>query len=70
MRERSVRVDTDKLIQLSKLYKSVTVAREIGVSKQVWHRYKSAKSDMPESVLDRLCNIYHLDKNAMIVESI
>ena len=70
MRERSVRVDTDKLIQLSKLYKGVNVARDLGVSKQVFSYYKKGKRDMPESVLDRLCDIYRLDKDSMIVESI
>ena len=55
MRERCVKVDTDKLEQLSKLYKSKTIAEALGVSKQVFSFYKLGLRDMPESRVDKLC---------------
>ena len=70
MRERSIKVDITKLVHLSSLYKGTKVASEIQVSKQMFHYYKTGKRDMPESVLDRLCEVYKLDKSAMIVEAI
>ena len=70
MRERCVKVDTDKLEQLSKLYKSKTIAEALGVSKQVFSFYKLGLRDMPESRVDKLCSIYQLDKAKMIVDSI
>lgn len=74
MRERSVKVDTEKLNQLSQLYKGAVVARSIGVSKQLWQKYKKGSKkggcDMPESVVDRLCGEYKLDKALIVVESI
>lgn len=70
MRERSVKVDTKTLAKLSEIYKGSNVADKIGVSKQLFHKYKHGICDMPESTLERLCESYGLDKNAMIVEAV
>lgn len=70
MRERSIKVDTNTLIKLTGLYRSSDIARQIGVSRQLWHSYKTGKCDLPESTLDRLCAEYKLDKTKMVVEVI
>jgi len=70
MRERTIKVDTATLSKLSEIYQGVEIARKLGVSKQLWHKYKRGLCDVPESVVDRLCDNYGLDKDKVAVRSI
>lgn len=70
MRERSLKVNQEMLTKLSDLYTGSNVARKLGVSRQLFHKYKHGLCDMPESTLDRLCESYGLDKESMIVEAV
>jgi len=67
MRERTFKVDKDKLKSLSNVYRSSKIAEKLDISKQRWHHYKKGKNDMPESIVDNLCAIYNLDKNDLIL---
>lgn len=62
MQERTLRVNTKKLQQLSAVYKMTGVAARLGISKQRFHHYVIGKYDMPESILDRLCSEFQLNR--------
>jgi len=70
MRERTLKINQETLVKLSNLYTGSKVAKKLGVSRQVFHKYKHGLCDMPESRLDQLCQIYGLDKESMIVEAV
>lgn len=63
MRERSFRVDTAKLVALSTIHRPSHIAKTLGISKQRWHLYKIGKNDIPESMLDRICDTFKLNKD-------
>ena len=58
----------DKLAALNRLHKGARIAHRLNLSKQRWSMYKTGKNDMPESILDRLCAEYGLNKNEIAVE--
>jgi hypothetical protein len=66
MRERTLRVKKDKLEALSDLHRPSKVAKTLQISKQRWHNYKSGRHDLPESVLDKLCAEFKLDKSDLL----
>ena len=63
MRERTNKVDTDKLIFLGAVYRPSIVAKTLGISKQRWHNYVIGVNDMPDSVLEKLCKEYNLTED-------
>lgn len=67
MRERTLPVDTAKLNALSELYRPKTVADKIGISKQRWRNYETGKNDVPESIIDRLCLEFNLNKSDLVL---
>lgn len=66
MRERSVPVNIEKLQALNQLYRPRNVARRLSISKQLWNNYSKGHHDMPESMIDRLCGEFQLDKAEVI----
>ncbi len=66
MRERSLRVDITKLQALSDLYRSTNVAKRLNISKQRWHLYKIGENDLPESMVDRVCDEFKLNKAELV----
>lgn len=67
MRERTIKVNKDKLLTLSSLYRPSKIAGKLGISKQRWRHYETGKNDMPESVLDDLCEEFNLDKSDLVL---
>lgn len=65
MRERSYKVDTAKLEALSQLYKGGKIAKQLNISKQLWSNYKRGKNDIPESMLNRICDEFKLNKDEL-----
>lgn len=68
MRERTFRVDQDKLIYLSKIHRGTQIAAKLGISKQRWQHYKTGKHDVPESVVNGLCSIFGLERSSLVLE--
>lgn len=69
MRERSLRVNRHKLNDLNNIYRPGYIARTLGVSKQRWCNYRNGVTDMPESILDSLCDRFALQKAELIEAS-
>lgn len=67
MRERTLKVKTEKLESLSEIYKPSVVAKSIDITKQRWRNYEIGKNDIPESIVDRLCAKYGIPKNELVV---
>ena len=68
MRERTFRVDREKLESLSKVYRPSKIAEKLNISKQRWHSYKIEDgNDMPESIVDQLCAHFSLNKDDLIL---
>lgn len=65
MREASYKVDVEKLEALSKVYRSSHIARRLGISRQVWHTYKSGTNDVPERMLQRICEEFKIEKGEL-----
>lgn len=60
MRERTIKIDTDKLAALKSLYRPSKIAERLEISKQRWRHYETGKNDMPDSVLKKLCSEFNL----------
>ena len=45
----------------------ILIAKKLNISKQRWNNYKSGKHDMPENVIDNLCEQFGLDKSDLVV---
>ena len=69
MRERTLKVKTDKLRALSKIYRPTKVAEKLNISKQRWRNYEIGKNDIPESVLKSLCQEFDLAENEIVMEA-
>lgn len=67
MREQTFRVNQSKLISLSEVYRASKVAESLDISRQRWNSYKNGKRDMPESIVNRLCEKYNLNKNELVL---
>ncbi len=65
MRERSYRVDRNKLSEINKVYRTSNIINRLNISRQVWHNYRSGKSDVPEGVVDRICNEFKINKDEL-----
>lgn len=66
MRERTIPVKTEKLKALSNVYKSAGVAKRLGVSRQLWHNYQNGRHDMPENLIDRICEEFKLERAEVV----
>lgn len=67
MRERTLRVDKSKLVSLSEVYRPSKIAKKLNISKQRWHSYKVGARDVPESIVDNLCEQFNLEKNELVL---
>ena len=68
MRERTIKVKTEKLQALSAVYKSTKIAEILGISKQRWHNYKAGENDIPESMLESICQKFQLTRRDLVNE--
>lgn len=68
MRERTVKVDRQKLANLSSLYRPTRVAAKLDISKQRWRHYETGKNDLPESLLQKLCVEFDLSEKDLILQ--
>lgn len=68
MRERSYKVDTEKLQALSRVYKPSRIAKQLNVSRQRWHMWQSGDNDVPESMLDLICQEFRIEKHELALE--
>lgn len=66
MRERSLPIKTEKLVYLSNIHRPARIAASLDISRQRWHLYKTGENDMPESIIDKLCGLYNIDKTDLI----
>jgi hypothetical protein len=67
MRERTLRVDIAKLKSLSQVYRPSKIAKTLNITKQRWHNYKVGRHDVPESIVDAICENYALDKTELVL---
>jgi len=68
MRERTYRVDTDRLRALSAAHgPDVAIARRLGISRQRWYTYKSGMADVPETFVDLICAEFNLERQKLVV---
>jgi transcriptional regulator with XRE-family HTH domain len=67
MRERSYKVDNEKLQLLSQIHRPAHIAKRLNISRQLWHRYKQGDTDIPESRLNAICAEFGLIKEEMII---
>jgi hypothetical protein len=65
MREATRRVNTEILQALSKLHGAAAIARNLNISKQLWHNYKSGMHDVSEPVIVALCEKYGVDRERL-----
>lgn len=68
MRERTVKVNVDKLVTLSSLYRPSRIAKTLDISKQRWRHYETGKNDVPESLVQKLCAEYNLSERDLILQ--
>lgn len=69
MRERSVKVNIDKLVELGDLHTGKVVAERLGVSAQMFSYLKRGKRDVTESMLTKICNEFSLDPKTLLANS-
>jgi hypothetical protein len=72
MRERSVHVDTQKLIEArGRWRRAVDVARElsgsVGLTRQKLWNYENGVHDVPERTLSALCALYGVEMRDLVV---
>jgi hypothetical protein len=67
MRERVYRVDRHKLEELNKVYRPAHIQGVLQISPQVWHNYRTGKNDVPESAVDRICELFRIKKNELVL---
>jgi hypothetical protein len=65
MRERVYRVNRDKLNELNEVYRPSYIQDVLEISPQVWHNYRSGKNDVPESMVDRICDKFQIKKREL-----
>lgn len=65
MRERVYKVDQHRLEKLNKVYRPSYIQGVLDISPQVWHNYRTGKNDVPESVVDRICDNFQIKKEEL-----
>lgn len=69
MRERTVKVKTEKLVSLSSVYRPSKIAQKLAISKQRWRHYETGKNDVPESLVQKLCAEFNLSESDLVLQS-
>lgn len=66
MKEATFPVKTEKLQALSTIHRQATIARRLGVSRQLWANYVNGVHDMRDSLIDKLCDEYQLKRSELV----
>lgn len=69
MREKTIRVDTAKLIKARGGKKSAHIAGELGISKQRLWNYEAGLRDIPEPVFRQICQLYKVSMISLLPEN-
>jgi hypothetical protein len=67
MRDRTLPVNTAKLKALNTLHRPTRIARSLGITKQRYFNFYAGLRDMPEPLIDRLCETYNLEKSELVL---
>jgi len=68
MRERVYKVNRQQLNELNRRYRPSYIQSQLRVSPQVWYNYRSGVNDVPESIVDRLCEKFGLVKQDLALQ--